>query len=192
MTFRNSEPEGEAGFTIVEILITVVISMGVLASLLSMLTSQSTAERRVQDVANSQESIRLAYVELTRDLRAADPLVAATDTSVELLHHDSAGVARRLRWAIETSSPGAALVRREVAADGTTAVSYRLVGLASATSLFRFDKAGPVFAPIAAAEAPQCAKRVGVDLRATAAGDGAPLQLSSDVDLRNVRVSALC
>ena len=182
----------EAGFTVVELMITVMISMIVMSSLLGLLSSQTKAEKRVHDVANSQEAIRLAYVELTSDLRSADPLVAATASSVEVELRALDGTARRLRWSVEPDAAGALqLVRTEIATDGTETASYRLPGVASA-DVFTFFKAGTTPIEVPAGDEPRCAKRASVVLLATAEGEGAPLRLESDVDLRNARVSVLC
>jgi Tfp pilus assembly protein PilW len=182
----------DAGFTVVELVITVMISMVVMASLLGMLSSQTTAEQRVHDVADSQEAVRLAYVELTSDVRSADPLVAATATSIEVQLRDAAGTARTVRWSEETPvTGGLELVRREVATNGTTTVSYRLTGVAAGT-LFTYFKAGLTPVAVPTGDESSCAKRVQISLRATPEGRGAPLLLQSDVDLRNARVSVGC
>jgi Tfp pilus assembly protein PilW len=184
--------DDEAGFTVVELMITVMISMIVMSSLLGLLTSQTKAEKRVHDVANSQEAIRLAYVELTSDLRSADPLVAATASSIEVELRALDGTARRLRWSVEPDTAGGLeLVRTEIATDGTETSSYRLPGVASA-DVFTFFKAGITPVEVPAGDEPGCAKRAAVVLLATAEGEGAPLRLESDVDLRNAKVSALC
>jgi Tfp pilus assembly protein PilW len=177
----------ESGFTVIELVITAMISMVVMASLLGMLSSQTTAEKRVHDVANSQEAIRLAYVELTSDLRGADPLLSATASSVELELRDLAGTVRRLRWAVT----GGELVRTELGSGGTQTVSYRLPGVAS-DAVFSWFKAGTTPVTVPAGDEARCAKRARVVLLATAEGDGAPLRLESDVDLRNARVTGLC
>jgi type II secretory pathway pseudopilin PulG len=189
----SRRPAGdEAGFTVVELMITVMISMIVMSSLLGLLTSQTKAERRVHAVANSQEAIRLAYVELTRDLRSADPLVAASASSVEVELRALDGPVRRLRWSVEPDAAGALeLVRTEIATDGTESASYRLPGIAS-SDVFTFFKAGTTPIEVRAGDEPRCAKRSSVVLLATAEGEGAPLRLESDVDLRNAKVSALC
>lgn len=184
LTRREDTSEG---FTVVELVITVMISMVVMASLLGMLSSQTTAERRVNDVANSQEAIRLAYVELTTDLRSADPILAGDSSSVEVELRDPAGTARRVRWEVV----GSELVRSEIPTSGSPTVSYRLAGVAS-PDVFEFFKAGPAAVPLVAADVPACAKRARVVLLATAEGEGAPLRLQSDVDLRNARVSTVC
>lgn len=182
----------EGGFTVVELMITVMISMIVMSSLLGLLTSQTNAEKRVHDVANSQEAIRLAYVELTSDLRSADPLVAASASSAELELRDLGGAPRRLRWSVQADGAGALeLVRTEVADDGTETQSYRLPGVAS-SELFAWFKAGATPVTVPAGDEPRCAKRVQVVLLATAEGEGAPLRLESDVDLRNAKASVLC
>ena len=185
----------ESGFTVVELVITAMISMVVMASLLGMLSSQTSAERRVHDVANSQEAIRLAYVELTSDLRGADPLVSGTSSSVEVDLRDPAGVARRVRWEVVPAVGGAGagfeLIRTELPTSGTPSVSYRLAGVAVA-DVFTFLKAGLSPDVVASGDEARCAKRVRVVLLATAEGDGAPLRLESDVDLRNARASVLC
>jgi Tfp pilus assembly protein PilW len=186
-------PRDDDGFTLVELAISVMISMIVMASLLGLLTSQTTAEHRVQQVADSQEAIRQAYVELTGDLRSADPLVSATASSVELEHRDLSGTTvRRLRWSVQTAADGSrTLVRTELGNGGTQDVSYRLAGVAD-SAVFTFYKAGTTPVTVAAGDEARCAKRVRVVLRATAEGRGAPLRLESDVDLRNTPVSVLC
>ena len=182
----------ESGFTVVELVITVMISMVVMASLLGMLSSQTTAERRVNDVANSQEAIRLAYVELTTDLRNADPILDGSSSMVDLELRDGSGTARRVRWEVLVNSVGEReLVRSEIPTSGAPTVSYRLAGVAS-PDVFTFFKAGLTPVTVVAADIRTCAKRAQVVLLATAEGEGAPLRLESDVDLRNARVSAAC
>jgi type II secretory pathway pseudopilin PulG len=183
----------EGGFSVVELAITLLISMTVMASLLGMLTSQTSAEKRVQEVADSQEAIRLAYVELTSDLRSADPIVSGTASSVEVdLQPVSGGAVRHVRWSVENGTLGGReLVRTELGSGGSNAVSYRLPGLAT-DQVFTFYKAGTTPVTVPTADVRACAKRVHVVLLATAEGKGAPLRLESDVDLRNASVSASC
>ena len=192
LTRGGRRQDDESGFKVVELVITVMTSMVVMASLLGMLSSQTTAERRVNDVANSQEAIRLAYVELTTDLRSADPIISATSSSVELQLRDLSGTARRILWEVAVNTVGEReLVRREIPTSGAPTVSYRLAGVAS-SDVFTFFKAGLTPVTVVAADIPACAKRAQVVLLATAEGEGAPLRLESDVDLRNARVSAAC
>jgi type II secretory pathway pseudopilin PulG len=188
----------EAGFTVVEIAITMVISMCVMASLLGLLTSQTNADKRVQDTTNSQEAIRLAYVELVRDLRAAEPVLATPAPAAQQVAMDqpaqNGGTARRLEWVLESTPTGTALDRYELDPAGVRApqLSYRLPGAVAGTQLFTFF-GGAGTTPIAdASTIPSCATRVHVVVAARTDGVGAPLKWETDIDLRNSRRPRFC
>jgi len=186
----------ESGFTVVEVMITTAISLCVMATMLGMLTSQTNAAQRVQNTAASQEDVRLAYVELVRDLRAAEPVLAdpaPTAQSVALDQQPSGAPARRVRWVLETSGSGTALDRYELDRNGVQApqLSYRLAGAVAGAQVFTFlSQRGVMLTD--PNDISTCATRVHVLVQARTNGTGAPLRWETDIDLRNTRLPTWC
>lgn len=182
----------ESGFTVVELAITMLISAIVSVSLLGLLTSQSSVERRMSSLATNQEQVRQALVLLQRDLRSAEPLIPLADATsyprqVELLHLDfDTDAVLRFRWRLDTTADE--LVRETLAPDGTaTATTHRLTGVTSDTVFRYFSSNGTelLAGAVTSATIATCTIRIRIDVEAAPERGPAPLEATSDVDLRN-------
>src|SRR5581483_3096817 len=105
------------GFTVVELTVTCAVLSLVLVSLLSLLDSQTRAERHLQAVVNSQEDVRFAMLAIARDVRAADPLLPLSSVDgyanqIQLQLRDGSGTSLGyVRWILD---PAAQAVSRLV------------------------------------------------------------------------------
>ena len=182
----------DAGYTVVELSITMLIAAILTTSILGYLVSQSNAERRIQAVSANQQSLRLALVEISRDIRAADPLMplsSAADyqTTVQVTLKDVATeVDRIVRWRVDGTT--STLYREELDADGTvTGRSFSLPGVAGTQAFwyYRGDGTGYLLDGTDSASIASCAIRVHVAL--TAAPDPGPAAQTAeaDIELRN-------
>ncbi|MFI5304270.1 MAG: PilW family protein, partial [Nitrospiria bacterium] len=71
MAIRRENKRGEAGFTLVEVMVTVAIFAIVLSAVYSAFISQFNSYQTQQDVVTVQSDIRTAAEILTRDIRNA-------------------------------------------------------------------------------------------------------------------------
>ena len=190
--------QDENGFTVVEMVITLLISTLVMGSLLGILGSQQRAERRVQGFVSNQEEVRLTLVEMQRDIRAAEPLYPLVtadlyDYSIEMRVFDpdsTTDASSVVRWSIAAGSTE--LVRDVLTAPGGSSVgtTYRLKGVRNRLllrPLFQYYSAiGNQFGLASVpADFATCTTRVKVDLVAGPDPRPAPVKVASDVQLRN-------
>jgi len=201
----RAERRSEAGFTIVELAITMAIAMTVMGSILGILVSQSKAERRVSAFADNQEELRQAVVAMQRDIRSSEPLQPLTTSPeyalrIELdVYEDISDPAPiPVRWVVDLTTSE---LRRELLDSTTravTGITHRVRGVANnyAVPLFRFYKAASNTTPDADAEyklAPtdppadiaSCTVRIRIELLAAPNPGPQPARLISDVQLRN-------
>lgn len=198
MRRRRSGGE-EAGFTLMEVVVTCLVMMIVLGALLGVLESGTKVEARTQAMINSQEDVRFAMAEVLRDLRAADPLlplpsVGAYTSSFEARHGEPASPGY-LRWRVDPVS--SSLVRELLSGAGgtATATTYRLervrnLDAGSPLTTFRyFNSEGTELTGTNAtpADFANCTIRVSVTIKAdTDRAPGLqPFSLTSDAELRN-------
>ena len=199
---RNSESQGDAGFTLVELLVSIVI-LGVVSAIVSVAIISSLRTSRVAE-ANvlSATEARIVLERTSLDIRTADPLVAASANSITLdtfrkgqcerrtyrlssgqLLLDVAGFGSGVACGVYGSTPGA--VTTTVVADGLTNTT--------AAPLFRYfrwssttNTRTAVSAPVAAASMGQVD---GVEVRVgIVAREQDDVGLSTLVDLRNVEL----
>ena len=192
--------KGEQGFTVVEVMIGMVLSMMASASIMGILVSQNNAEKRATDFTVNQEEARQALVYLQRDLRSAEPIVGVTQVAdyayqVDLDVYDSidAETPDKVSWKLETATN--TLHRYLINADGSRTSTYSIRGVANddiSQPLFQYfnDKniGYDILSQVAAPEVgtvAYCTVRVRIDLRAAPNGSPAPVRLESDVMLRN-------
>ncbi len=153
---RTPREGSQAGFTLIELMITMALLSTVMAAIFGVLDSQTRTERRVQIFADNQEVLRQAIVAMQRDIRSSEPLKKLpTSPDPACL---SCGYALRIdldvydkitdptpvpiRWIVDT---GARELRREVldTAGNPIAVTHRLTGVSNdyAVPLFTFYNA---------------------------------------------------
>lgn len=185
---------GEDGFTVVELAITMMISMIVMVALFGVLDSQMRAERRVNNYADNQEELRLAIVAMQRDIRSSEPLKAlATSAEYALridlnIYDDIVNTSPDpVRWRVDTNTQE--LLREVVASDGSATITHRVRGVANnyGNPLFRFFKGNQeeYFATDPPADIAQCTIRIKIRLVAAPNAGPAPAVLTSDAQLRN-------
>jgi type II secretory pathway component PulJ len=195
---RDGGRRDDAGFTVVEVAISMAVAAVVMSTVLGLLAGQSRAERRVASFAENQEELRQAIVALQRDIRSSEPLLALPTSDlypsrIDLsVYRDINAVAPvPLRWRINTLSGGAKeLIREELNSSGNVvAVTYRVRGVLNTTTdpLFRFYRANDT--EYTTGDLPQdiaeCTVRIRVSLYAAPNQGPAGARLESDAQLRN-------
>jgi type II secretory pathway pseudopilin PulG len=184
--------DDEAGFTVVELMIAMLLTAIVMTSLSGLLTSQSKAEQRLSTLADNQEAARLALVEMQQDLRSAEPLVAldtSTDyaTQVRLLHLDFVTGAKTLfQWRLDVAAQE--LVREVLDDTGAvTATTFRLAGVVDTQAFRYFEQGGLELSPATANPSviAECTIRIRITLHAAPGKGPATTLAESDVELRN-------
>ena len=191
----------DEGFSILELAITMMLSGMVFSAIVGILISQTNAERSVSAFVANHEEIRQAMVEIQRDLRSAEPLIAAGATSnlknqLDLKMYDDVTSVTpfHVRWRLDTVNNE--LVRELIATDGTvTGTTYRVRGSANGVEtvpvpLFTYYRAnGQAYVlddpGVTPGDVAYCTVRVAIDLRANPNDGRNAVRLVSDVQLRN-------
>jgi hypothetical protein len=132
---------------------------------------------------------------MSRDLRAADPVVAASSDggSVAVETYQDAAFSQRVRFTYvycATPSPGRIHVWREAAPASpppavdcaTTTLPVLIDQIVNAKGIFTFKTATG-----AAPETPQDVSRIGVSVQRRVAGSATPVTVTTTVKVRNVR-----
>lgn len=182
---------GEAGFMLTDIAVTMMILSIVAAALVGVLQSQTNAEKHVQSAVANQEQVRLAVVEMQRDIRSSEPLVELDNaedykTTLRLLIVDLDNTQTRLQWRFDALN--GELVREDLDSTGTaTGVTYRLRGVTvPGGRLFRYWNSNGIELDTASSkEIANCTIRVQVSLMAAPESGPNPFEVRSDADLRN-------
>lgn len=189
---RRRRGARDGGFTTVELIVVIAIGATVMASLIGVLDSQTRMERRVSALASNQEQVRQALVQIQRDLRSAEPLVALANPydyprQVDIIHLDFATDAPvHFRWRVDSSTKE--LVREVLGAgDAVTATTFRLRGMDGAAVFRYFSSTGDELVPQTSTSSTiaDCTIRVRVTLAAAPESGPRPLGNASDVQLRN-------
>ena len=199
---RSSDSRTDAGFTLVELLVSIVI-LGVVSAIVSVAIISSLRTSRVAE-ANvlSATEARTVLERTSLDIRTADPLVAASANSITLdtfrkgqcerrtyrlasgqLLLDVAGFGSGVDCGVYGTTPGA--VTTTVVADGLTNTTA-----APLFSYYRWSSTTntrtPVTAPVSAAS---LGSVDGVEVRVgIVAREQDDVELSTLVDLRNVEL----
>jgi prepilin-type N-terminal cleavage/methylation domain-containing protein len=185
----------EAGFSMIEIMVVVLILGIVLTALFGVLDSMTRNDRRQQALQTNQETTRFAMVQMGEDLRAANPLeplstTAAYATEFEAAVLNSTGTSTTyVRWQLT----GTTLSRSVLSAPGGTAVTTKTMVLnvqnaSQGVTLFRwYNSTGTELTSAAntASDFSNCTVRVHISI--VAASDPGPLPFSenSDAEVRN-------
>lgn len=190
---RHRRADGDSGFTVVELAITMGIAMLVMASMLGILVSQSKAERRMSTFADNQELLRQAVVLMQRDIRSAEPLEplpAASDYALQIrldVYEDIAQASVPIRWVLDTTTGE---LRREILDTGS--VTHRVSGVTNSYALgahlFEFFRAENTQFDLAVDDPDDiahCTVRIRINLRAAPNRGPSAVLLTSDAQLRN-------
>ena len=204
MTNPVDPSKNESGFTVIELSVVAVVLLVVTVSLFQMLDSLTRNERVQQAVVTNQERVRLAMIEIGRDIRAANPslnpLTAAADypTMIEMSHGPVGGTQKHIRWKLT----GTNLTRSVLPAPNGVPTSTRTVltnvrNIADGLALFRhYRPSGALIDPVLqAGEIPSCTLRVKVAIKSDVDPGPAPFLDESDFELRNLlpgEAAAVC
>jgi prepilin-type N-terminal cleavage/methylation domain-containing protein len=190
---RSGQDPVEAGFTLVELVVSMSILLVILGSILSVLDSLTASERRTSSRIDTEQAARLMLTQLARDLREANPVqsqpnLTGYDTTADLLL-DSAPP-QHIRWAYDPAH--GTLTRYAVAGDGSqhaTAILEGVVNSAAGPGVFTWlDGAGQSIAAQTWAtpnDVARCASEVNVQLVLAAPAGLATTTQTAQAALRN-------
>lgn len=189
---RAGQGATDSGFTVIELAIVMMISAVVMTTLVGILDSQSRAERSVNGLASAQEQVRLALIEVQRDLRSAEPLIALADANdfpkqMNIAHMDfEDDTMTYFRWRLDAGRKE--LVREVLGPNGAvTDTTYRLRGVTNNTVFRYFNGRGNELTPANSTSSiiASCTLRVRILIDAAPEDGPQPLDNWSDVQLRN-------
>ena len=193
---RSDRGRGDRGTTLLEISLVSALLLVVISALLGVFDGFTRAERGIERRLDADSALRAAMGELTRDLRAADPVTPGPTsgtmaTSLELsLPALDGGAPVPLR--IRVNEDVDMLVREVLDRVGGTPTSTRqlldAVELADGEPVFRyFDSSGTELAPgtVAADRIAACTARIEVSLAQRVGATGATRHRQASVTLRN-------
>lgn len=184
----------DSGFTVVELLVTMLVLSVVSASVLALLASLMKNDRYQEALVNNQEKVRFALLEVTRDIRNANPVqplatAAEHASKIEVLLGPSNGLQTYVRWQLT----GTTLTRSEITGPGGAAMSTRtvLVNVDNSTmglTLFRYyDEHGvEIDATHAAGDFANCSIRVDVTIGAADDPVGSRFVENGSAEIRNL------
>lgn len=190
---RSDDLSRESGFTLVELLVTMMILGIVSASLVGVLVSQTNVEKRVQAHIANQEEVRLAMVEMQRDIRSSEPLVelaVAGDYAhkLELKILDLDDHVQYVRWKYDSVANELRREELDATTKAITGTSYRLRGVEDPANsrVFRyFNAAGDLLDTAGPKTIASCTIRVEISLVAGPHNGPNPYVIKSDAELRN-------
>ncbi|HEX2850623.1 MAG TPA: type II secretion system protein [Acidimicrobiales bacterium] len=189
-----STRDRDDGFTLVEMSIAMLLAGIIAVSLFATLGSGTNAERDLQQVADTQERVRVALVELTSDIRETTAIGPASDASSIAVTHLSLNGASTSAVVWTYDAAAQQLTRTTDIGDGNgPQTTFRLTGAAPdpAYPVFTYFKSDGV-TTLAPADAPACAASVAVHLRGVSDPGGHPSSVDTKVDLRNVHPGGGC
>lgn len=183
----------EDGFTLVELMITLLVLSLVMAGALTYFHGLLRNDRYQEALVNNQETVRLAMIEIARDLRNANPLypldtLVAYETRADLAT-GAEGAQTYVRWELVDRT----LYRHELD-DSFNVVSTRRVlegvdNVDIAEPLFEFyDEEQNLISSLAtalAADVANCAIRVDITIHAADDPVGSVFTESSSAEIRN-------
>lgn len=203
-TATATKARGQGGFTLVEVSVVLTTMIVVVASFLGALDSLTNTGRRIQALVSNQETVRFGLDRLQRDLRAANPVDAASATSeysnaIRIELGPNPGTRVYIRWLYDmtpTSSTYESLLRQVMSGSdanatvtGQVAVITRVRNLETNTPLFTFyDSGGHDLVagnPATPANVANSAIRVHVQVDSDAQPGPQPFSENIDVELRN-------
>lgn len=182
------ERAGDGGFSVTEVMVSLVIFSAVLASVIGMLSSFTATERRHEAQAANQAAVRLAVAQLERDVRDADgvALLGSPAEYATTLVLTTAGEC--VRW----EAADGELARTEESPCGTAATRRVLVAeieAVGAEPVFSYRRPGgeTLGTGETAWDFATCAARVVVRFAGAADGLAAPFPVEGDARLRAPR-----
>lgn len=183
-------PADDRGVTVVELLVAIVLSLVVLGVAAGTIVQGLKTQRREVAQVAALNSTRTAFERLTRDLRNANPLHSATATSATM----TSTVDGRERTVTYRLAAGRVLVDEGTvdAATGTVLADPQerqlIAGVEPPAGQGMFRWFGPDGVELPSPVDPEDVARITVRLRVPVRERAVPLDLSTDVVVRNREV----
>ncbi len=194
----------EAGFTLVEVMISSAILLLVLAMFFNTLVSLTRSEDRAQRLVANEQSVRFELDQLAREVRSANPLTilsstAAYSNQIEMVLGPTGGTQSVVRWTYDTdpASPTYEKLDRQLMSDASStatvvASSWHLIrvrNVESARPIFTYydaaDQDMVADGNYTASDIANCAIRVRIELSSDSMPGPLPFTETQDVELRN-------
>lgn len=173
--------KGEDGFTLVELLVAMAISLVLLAFVTGSVVSALRAQRRQTAQVASLNAAKLAFERVTRDIRGADPLQEAAPDRISLDIRLEDATVRTVTY--ERVAAADSLVATEAATGARTLVGNLVPG----EPLFLFHLADGSTATGSSALDLRSVLSITVRLQVEPKGGGRVVDLTNRVLLRNAR-----
>jgi len=174
---------GEAGYTLIELAVTMSILLVVMGGLLGALESGTSAEHNASTRIDDEQAVAVVLAQFTRDVRNATAVeivpVASLTTTVELVEQSASGLLY-VRWALEPSGSGLALTRYVADSSGATGSPGVTVGGLTNESVFDRQSAdgtelvSPPAPGLTDADAARCAATIEASIISNAHPPSAP------------------
>jgi type II secretory pathway pseudopilin PulG len=199
------ERDDEAGFTIIEVMIATSILMLVLAMLFGTLVSLTKNEDRSQRLVSNEQNVRFELDQLSREVRAANPLTILDSTTqysnqIEMVLGATGDPAQQVvRWTYETdpTSPNYEELSRQTMSDSSDTATVlstswyliRVRNVETSTPLFTYYDANEqdmvANGNYTNSDIANCAIRVHISLSSDSNPGPLPFTETQDVELRN-------
>lgn len=203
----NATPkhDNEDGFTIIEVMIASSILMIVLAMLFGTLVSLTRNEDRSQRLVSNEQNVRFELDQMSREIRAANPLVILDTTAqysnqIEMVLGATGDPAQQVvRWTYDTdpASPNYEQLSRQTMSDSSDTATVlttswyliRVRDVETGTPLFTYydfaEKDMVASGTYTNADIANCAIRVHISLSSDSNPGPLPFTETQDVELRN-------
>jgi prepilin-type N-terminal cleavage/methylation domain-containing protein len=186
---------GTSGFTVVELTVVILVLGIVTASVYALLNVTRRSERTQEALVNNQEAVRLAMVEMAKDLRSADPLQTLSSVSdyqngfdASLTPASGSGTDTVVRWRLS----GTTLTRSILSGVGGTVTSSKTVltnvrNISKNVPMLRYynSNGAEITTSSTAADYVNCTIRVHMTITADSDPGPLPFTQNSDVQVRN-------
>ena len=179
MSRPNGRLQGEGGFTVVELLVTMAILAVVMAFVTGTVVSALRTQRRQTAQVAALNDAKLAFERVTRDIRRADPLKAAAPDRIILDVRPDGSTVRTVTY--ERAAGADSLTATEAATGARTLVGDLVAG----QPLFLFHLADGSTASGSSALDLRSVLSITVRLQVEPTGAGRVVDLTNRVLLRN-------
>jgi prepilin-type N-terminal cleavage/methylation domain-containing protein len=193
----------EAGFTLIELIVSMAILMLVLGMFFGTLSSLTKSEDRAQRLVSNEQAVRFELDQLSREIRAANPIAVLanpTDYSnqIEMVLGPTGGTQQVVRWTYDTdpTSPKYERLQRELMSSTSSTATVlssswyltRIRNVETGTPLFTyfdFLNRDMVAGGFSNFDIQNCAIRVHISMSSDSNPGPLPFTETQDVELRN-------